>query len=444
MPAKLSEGRQARHTHSLATHGSRLTDGIGRRLAGLAQRGGAVNTALLQPLVDPTLTVYAPGDLRQFHTRASPAWAFDATGTLRQFATGELRVVPSPVGLPAALREPAATNLIAWSSAQDRWGLGGANQATVTPDAAIAPDGTLTADLVTRPAGGNTYLQTGTAGAAGTYAYSQFFKAGVNGTRVGMRISGAYPNRGDALFDLAAGSVVGVANGGTATGTAAKIEATPFPGWWRCYVVATLADALGGLLWSPCDATVATLGGWEGAGGVNPADVYAWGAQGEVGPFPTSPIPTVGAAASRSRDEIQLPIRLEPGQPHSQLIDFVLPYDQVAMNRLTGDNAIGLGITPGTGQFNVWNGVANPIATNPYVKGSRGRGMYAGDNLGRGISLNGGPVAGDAQTHPAVIRVLLAQQIPGSDSQAPLLYIHEFRTWRRRVPNEQLRLITGG
>lgn len=441
MPAKLSEGLRARHAQSLATHGSRLTDGLGRHQVGMLQASG-LRAGLIAPLTDPTLQVFTPGDLRQYHTRASVAMAFGADGVLRQFASGELRIVPSPVGLLAALREPAATNLIQWSSQQEKWVFGGAQLATVSADVAIAPDGTQTADLVTRAAGGNTYVASGTGGAAGAYSFSQYVRAGTFGTRVGMRIQGSYPNRGDALFDLVAGTVVGVNNGGTASATSARIEQTPFPGWWRCYLSTTLADAAAQMLWAPCDATIVSVGGWEGAGGVNPADVYAWGAQGEAGPFSTSLIPTAGAQASRARDEISLPISVGLGQPVTLLLDAVTPYTNGAVSVLVRQVGGGEYISVQSGrQVSTWNGAVQITTTNQLALGSRGRMAHASDSLGRSIALNG-TLTSDANLAGVGAALLIGQNAIGSDTAAHPLYIHEFRAWRRRVPNEQLRLLT--
>ncbi|MDB5966699.1 MAG: hypothetical protein JWQ72_3199 [Polaromonas sp.] len=447
MPSKLSEGRQARYTHSLATHGSRLTDGLGRRLVGLAQGAGPVGR-LVAPLRDPTLTVYSPGDLRRFHARGTPAWAFDFDGNLRQYATGELRIVPSPAGLPAALREPTSTNLALRSQdlADPAWSKNGA--ASITSDAAVAPDLTVTADKIcdaTAFVGSKqTVFQNIAVVASTTYAITQFFQAAEYGFVEFQVYDQNTPGNFNRfpVIDLTTGAVP--LPGGSTLGT--NLFVTKRGAWWECTHIAALGAATTVLQVTAGGRPVGNNGAYNGVVGNG---IYAWQLQVEAQAFATSPIPTLGAAATRGRDEIVIPLDVRPGQPLSLIADYVIPAVVPGLRVLVtsqtgvGSTVAGLMRSDPTG-FVTSDNNSQISTANVEVRGGRTKAAYAHDGVARSIVMNGGaPVADTATQFGRVATLVFGQSFQGLDqpNDTPL-YVHEFRTWRRRVPSEQLRLLT--
>jgi hypothetical protein len=128
-----------------------------------------------------------------------------------------------------------------------------------------------------------------------TFTLSIFVKQGTIPGNFGLRISGNYPNRGDALFNLTTGTLIGTANGGTNTGTTATI--TPADnGWYRCSITTTLVTNTTGamnIFWSPTALTNPAV--FEGADGAL-SECYVWGAQLEYGSEMSAYIPTTTQA----------------------------------------------------------------------------------------------------------------------------------------------------
>ncbi len=454
MPAKLSEGIRRRHAHSIATHATAL-EGIGRRAPALGAGLGTAPGLLTGPVrgfpadgadvhldvIGNRLWVAGRGfiDPASVFTRASPAWAFDNTGTLRQYGTNEIRRVPSPVGLPSWLREPASTNAIRNNSMT-----GAVNGAPGTPPTNWQK-GDLTTGIATEIVGTGTenglpYLDVRWSGTATAATAAQvFFEAA---TIVAAAQGQTWTN--SVYLRVVAGSL-GVSvfffrlieNGAAGN----YLQETAFnpsltSALARFTSTVPVVNASAAFLRPGIYASVPN-------GATIDVTLRIAAPQLEQQAFPTSPILTSGSAVTRARDEFVVPLpTIAAGQAHSQVIDFVLPFDRADWNRLTGDNAIALAIQPANGRLEVWNGSQAPNTTNAYTKGARGKAAYAGDAVGRSICLNGGPIAGDSQTHPTLSRVILGQLGVNSDGQSPLLHIHDFRTYSRRLSNEQLRLLT--
>ena len=171
-----------------------------------------------------------------------------------------------------ALVEPGRTNLIVFSQAFDNaeWAL--FNAPTVTADAAVAPDGTTTADQVN--AGSAAIRDQGIAVAASTaYQFTVWLK----------RATGSNQTVPIYVFNDSSASVLGT-NNATATDT-----------WQRFTLSVT----------TPVGATTVQAGFNVGS-----YNVYAWGAQLEAGDAPTTYIATAGTAAARANDAISFPINV--------------------------------------------------------------------------------------------------------------------------------------
>lgn len=171
----------------------------------------------------------------------------------------------------------ARTNLLARSQELDLSAKWVPTGATVTADAASAPDGTITADLITGTAGGNDFItQAPTIASAVPFAVSVYVK---NNDAVRSRIM--------VRTSLTALEVVINWTGATLssltlnTGASASFEALP-GGWYRVIGHATTTQVNQGVrLYGTADTDTKSA--------------YMWGAQLEVGSVATPYISTVAA-----------------------------------------------------------------------------------------------------------------------------------------------------
>lgn len=347
----------------------------------------------------PPVRRYDPGMLAAYLTRASAAWGFDpATGLLTQYASNVARLVLSPVGVMSVLREPQSTNLMLRCSEFDNaaWTKSGAP--TIDPDAATAPDGTLTADRIT--------FTTGSAG-------SQVWQ--VVGSTAGPVTNSIY---------LRADSPVAIQFGQYNDGITNAL----------CNVTTT---------WQRFEVPAAAMTGadrracWMYHASATPGvQVYAWGAQFEQQAGATSHIPTAGSTVTRSRDEIVIPTVVGAGAPNTYVADVCLPWfhpsASVIFGRSAGDNA--------TLNFNAaqdFNNATGLTYATTVAVNTRHRLALAANASGRAMALNG-VVSSDAATEPATTNVRLGQLQGGSDTQAGPVYIHEYRQARRRLSHGEL------
>lgn len=156
------------------------------------------------------------------------------------------------------------------------WGVTGLS--AVTANAAIAPDGTLTATKLVASTSNTTFQFIAPASSSqptGTITYSCHMKAGEYTT--GSLFLTQSGNNG-AVFNLTNGTVVSV----TGTGNTAAI--TPHPngnGWWRCSVTNTGGTVSAGYRVGPLNGCLANVGG-DGVSGI-----YVWNCQAEQQSFAT-------------------------------------------------------------------------------------------------------------------------------------------------------------
>jgi hypothetical protein len=166
------------------------------------------------------------------------------------------------------------------------------NGTTVSANAIIAPDGTLTADKVIATATTAFHLiQVAQVTGSGSHTMSVYAKAGEY-SRFAIRESNTTGH--GALFDLSAGTVVTTNGGAVAT-------ITPVGnGWYRCTATVTWGASQSlGITLSTSSNSSSLLETFTGNGF---SGIFIWGAQLEAGSFATSYIPTVASQVTRSAD----------------------------------------------------------------------------------------------------------------------------------------------
>ena len=229
------------------------------------------------------------------YTRSGVAYQQDASGVWVPF---DEDVPPISDGVGLGVWE-AATNSLLWSE-EIASAAYAKTRLTVGSNAIAAPNGTLTGDSLTRTSTtqGCFVSQTLSATVGQPVIFFRVLKAKSVGGRYGLRIQGAYPDRGDAVFDLVAGTVVGTYFFGAITAVTAGISPIS-DGWFLCWVSVPAAPATTTLaIEGPTDSSQ-TIGSWEGpTATLN--DAYVWGGQVVLNSNRLVPyIPTTSAPATR-------------------------------------------------------------------------------------------------------------------------------------------------
>ncbi len=226
--------------------------------------------------------------------RATPATYIGADGVLTTAPINAPRFDHSS-GARALLMEPAATNLLTYSSDIEIWGWDGiATEANV----ATAPDGTLTADRIVETASENHHRvkKMGLSISPQSYTASIYAKAEEGAARA-LQITmfdGAGGWQAVGVFDLTPGAVRSKSGSSLID---ARITALA-DGWVRCELIGacTLASANAQVLFN----LIAPGGTIYAGDGVS--SLTLWGAQLEVGPRATSLIQTGSTPAIRAQD----------------------------------------------------------------------------------------------------------------------------------------------
>jgi hypothetical protein len=232
--------------------------------------------------------------------RASPASYVDANGVIRYAAANQARldhdpVTRAPLGL---LVESAATNRMVDSAALDsdvEWFSNGA--CDVSADAAMAPDGTMSADAVidldtvdhARRGIGRQIANDTQA-----YSFSVFARAGTRNTMSfgAEMVLGSPTVQTSMTVDLSTGAVLTPPDA-----VAVAYGVDPFAdGWYRVWI-AIENNASGNV-----DGILSVWSNREAIG--QTGSVYAWGAQLEQRERPSSYIPTLSEPATRAADVV--------------------------------------------------------------------------------------------------------------------------------------------
>jgi hypothetical protein len=220
--------------------------------------------------------------------RASAATRINKYGLIETVASGQSRLnyplIDGVVnGCPHHILEPARTNLIQYSEDTTTWGK---NQTpVVTLNQGISPDGSQTADkaVVDLTSEGFYNFNAGTVTSGVTYAVSIFIKyiSGVSNIQFGFAGTG-FGGDNNNVFNIVNGTIVS----SFANSTNQIINYGN--GWFRltCTKTATATNTGGFILYGNENAEI---------------QYYLWGAQFELGSYPTSYIPNFGTALGVTR-----------------------------------------------------------------------------------------------------------------------------------------------
>ena len=152
---------------------------------------------------------------------------------------------------------------------------------SVTPNAAIAPDGTMTADLMMNTSATVGYVDQFVPMGAG--AHTQSFYAKYHSAPILQAYMVGSGIVGETLFNLVAGTVNG-------PGTITSMPG----GWFRCTLTGTVAAG---------SSNVIRIVNYSNSAGVG---TYLWGTQLEERAFPTPYIKTEGSTVTRGADVISM------------------------------------------------------------------------------------------------------------------------------------------
>lgn len=257
------------------------------------------------PTVRPTLDLNFAStkrlDPRVTFTRASSATYIGSDGLIKTAASNEPRFDHDSAGpCLGLLVEEARTNLLTYSE-QFNNAAWTKTESSVTANAATAPDGTTTANKLVESTATSTHSAGVVPSGSGIVrAFSVFAKAA--GRRY-LSLVTAYAVHGwnSAMFDLQDGVITEQRYAGSPS---SLVSIAKLPnGWFRiCLVHPSYAGTCGINFCLSDTPTTSDPYGNRVYTGDGTSGVLLWGAQLEVGSFPTSYIPTTTATVTRSAD----------------------------------------------------------------------------------------------------------------------------------------------
>jgi hypothetical protein len=384
-------------------------------------------------------------------TRASTGTYFDSAGVLQTAAINAPRFDydPSTLAAQGLLIEEARTNLLTYSEdfSNAAWAK---TDITVTADNTTAPNGTTTADLITEGTAGTAFTTRVTSpsvAAGSTVSASIYIKRSAVVQWVRVRVANtSATNGGNVWFNIQTGALGNQTNIGAGTATKGTITAVG-NSWYRITATTTLAvgDITASIGFTSASANGSTTR-------VNSSAYWVWGAQLEVGAFPTSYIPTVASQSTRAIDGAVISTLTTWYNPTEGALFVAVGYKQASpafqcaasFNDNTANNRWTTGFTDtssvGTALRNTGGaGLLTTSTANAAVVGAINK-IALAISTGCSLSLNGGTVATNATyAAPTVTQLQIGNQLGAGYLNG---YIRSLTYYPRRLSDNQLQALT--
>lgn len=411
---------------------------------GLRTRDGAIkyagNTVETNPVVAKDwnfMTGTLPADVT--FSRASTATYFDKNGVLQVAAVDQPRFEFDPVtnALRGLLFEESRTNKLTYSSdlTNAAWVK---TQASVSVSSAICPDGSVGACVIipnTSSVSHTVGSATIAAGGSETYTASVLVKA-AGYSQIRVRVADSVGLLTGPVYDVATESFI------SDSGVVTKLK----NGWYKISVSATTDPAA---TWINLQVWIYSAGTSVFAGD-GTSGIYVWGAQLELGAYPTSTIPTTTVAVTRAADTADIST-LSPWYNASAGTMLI---DSTSRQATTGTTRFGVSI--GTDSANyigmAWATTLGPslqaYMRNAGVGPSIGPAGYSADLRqvlawdANGLALsNGGAAATTAAPPaggiPAAANIRIGYSHYNNSNTAPMV-LKRLSYWATRFPDNTL------
>lgn len=375
-------------------------------------------------------------------SRASTATRVNPAGLVEVVSANTARLDYDPVTLlpRGLLVEDTRTNLALRSEEFDQ-GFWTKIAATVTANAIISPDGTMDADKLVEDTTNAVHYAAWTPTVTVTpYSMSVYAKAG---ERSWLRVGNGSDTQ-VAWFDVANGVV-----GATYGAVTARISSAG-NGWYRCSVSFTpltaAAKTFSLMLGDANNSAVYT--------GVTGNGLFLWGAQLEVGAYPSSYIPTTTATATRNADNISISgsrftdfYNATAGTFFAE-IEFPAGWVSVSNSRILGAiaaSSVSFLNCTGPAGVQIWNGttaLTKSSATNFEGRRVKIASAFSGGGTDLAVTLDGlAPTTGtSAGAFNNITALGLGASVSGS---LPLGgWIRNVRYFPRRFTNAELQALT--
>ena len=348
---------------------------------------------------------------------------------------------------PSLLVEPQRTNLALYSSSFDNviWGK---SKCTISANQTTSPDGTTNADkLIEDSSTGlhEVYSTTPFSLTVGVAYTKTIYAKSSERTQISLNfVTSGFSQGASVIANLTTGTLGTVNNVGGVTGSTATITNVG-NGWYRISITMTPASTANFY----ADFSTA-LNGAINYTGNGTSGIFIWGAQLEVGSYPTSYIPTTSASVTRNADVIsKTGISSLIGQTEGVVFtDFICDGFEdygtpLSINDGTASNYIWLTtFANGNIRAEVYNGsVQASITYTGGVVGQRYKVAFAYKQNDFVMYVNGTQIGADASGNvpPSLSRI--DYNLVNNWSLA-LLNVNASALWKTRLTNTQLAQLT--
>jgi hypothetical protein len=389
-------------------------------------------------------------DPRITFTRTSSATCVGPNGLLRVVPANSPRFDHNPItgeSLGLLVEEQRMNLLLRSEEFETTWA---ASNVTPTANQIAAPSGTTTADLITGNAGTDIkrIRQNVATTSLGPWTFSTWIKTNTADSALIILFdsSAGGANLVRTTLTFSTGAISSATASGTATGASASVQNFG-NGWYRVSITGTFVTALTSI-WAEV-----WLDGYTST--ANETSFYLWGAQLEVGAFPTSYIPTTTSTVTRSadvasitgsnfsswyrQDEGTLFAAYQGREGNSSKRVFTFTDDSFSNNAwLIASNSIG-------SQANYWQVQAGGVVQAELGSGAYSAvpqlsaAAYRADDFG--FSKNGGAPLTDTSGSIPVVNTL---RIGAGPANTAILNgtIRQLAYWPTRLSNEILQTLT--